>query len=165
MADKLARPVPQYVKRVDLDTARIPLDAMSKCLCGETYNEAAHIFDEEYRPRWIKAVVYTEFNFSVERWIQIQRCPRCKTKRQPGWPGWIGPDCLEEGLFNWTNIRLYSHELLNKYTRAMSYSPVTFKSFCNMINDSYDAQECIERFPSSATFSKVCMRCLRMPFK
>jgi hypothetical protein len=153
-ADKIAHHEPQYVKRVAFNTEKITLDATSRCQCGEKYDEAAPINDEEYQPRWINAGVYTEF-YCVRRWTQIQRCQNCKRKSQPGWPGWIGPDCLEEGLFNWTNVALYSHELLNQYSRAVAESPVTFKSFCNMMKENYRAQGSIMPFPSSATFSKV----------
>ncbi|EJD44711.1 hypothetical protein AURDEDRAFT_20794, partial [Auricularia subglabra TFB-10046 SS5] len=79
-----------------------------------------------------KCVIYG----SLTAWqttIEIQRCTSCRPESRQ----YAGPDCQEWGLFNFNNARLYTHELLNGFTNAMTATETPFNSYRTIVVRNY----------------------------
>lgn len=65
--------------------------------------------------------------------LQVQPCPKCPQNRRR----FIGPDLREQGLFNYNNSILISHELLDEYTVAFVMSETPFNAFVASVSHRY----------------------------
>ncbi|KAJ2928053.1 hypothetical protein H1R20_g9042, partial [Candolleomyces eurysporus] len=65
--------------------------------------------------------------------LQVQPCPKCPSNRRR----FIGPDLREQGLFNYNNSILVSHELLDEYTFTFVTSETPFNAFVATVNHRY----------------------------
>lgn len=65
--------------------------------------------------------------------IEVRRCSTCRRESRQN----AGPDLAELGLFNFNNRRIFTHELLNKFTSSMTAHETTFYGFCTVIRRSY----------------------------
>ncbi|KAJ2911578.1 hypothetical protein MD484_g8838, partial [Candolleomyces efflorescens] len=64
---------------------------------------------------------------------QSSVCPSCPSARRQ----YIGPDLREQGLFNYNNSILVSHELLDEYTMAFVASETPFTAFVSVLSHRY----------------------------
>ncbi|KAJ2927241.1 hypothetical protein H1R20_g9852, partial [Candolleomyces eurysporus] len=76
--------------------------------------------------------IFTLFTV-YEGLIQVQACPTCPQTRRR----FIGPDLREQGLFNYNNSILVSHELLDEYTFAFVTSETPFNAFVATVAHRY----------------------------
>jgi hypothetical protein len=65
--------------------------------------------------------------------IEIQPCPNCPSAR---WR-FVGPDLAEQGLFNFNNSIVVSHELLDEYMMAFVSSKTPFNAFVATVAHRY----------------------------
>lgn len=63
-----------------------------------------------------------------------------------------GPDLRALGLFNFNNRRIYTHELLNKFTNSISAHETPFHAFRTVIQRTYLESGCITSFVSDDAF-------------
>ncbi|KAH9478296.1 hypothetical protein JR316_0008749 [Psilocybe cubensis] len=65
--------------------------------------------------------------------ITLQKCGKCTHRC-------IGPDCSSQGIFNFNNRSLFTHELLDDYTSAFSSSETPFISWVQTVSRQYQAR-------------------------
>ncbi|KAJ2934619.1 hypothetical protein H1R20_g2477, partial [Candolleomyces eurysporus] len=65
--------------------------------------------------------------------VEIQACPNCPSTRRR----FIGPDLAKQGLFNFNNSIIVSHELLDEYTMAFVTSETPFNAFVATVAHRY----------------------------
>ncbi|KAJ3560013.1 hypothetical protein NP233_g11107 [Leucocoprinus birnbaumii] len=65
--------------------------------------------------------------------IELQSCPHCPPACQKN----IGPDLRKFSIFNYNNIYLLMHELLDDYTNTFTLSETPFDSWCEMVANHY----------------------------
>ena len=65
--------------------------------------------------------------------MEVQPCPTCPAARRR----FIGPDLVEQGLFNFNNSIIVSHELLDEYTMAFVTSETPFNAFVATVAHRY----------------------------
>ena len=67
--------------------------------------------------------------------IELQPCPTSvPTKRR-----FIGPDLRELGLFNYNNMAIFSHDLLDDYTSTFCTSETPFVAWITVVSRRYEA--------------------------
>ncbi|KAJ2911912.1 hypothetical protein MD484_g8501, partial [Candolleomyces efflorescens] len=81
--------------------------------------------------------------------IELQACPTCPRIRRR----FIGPDLHEEGLFNFNNKILVSHELLDEYTAAYVTSETPFVAWVTVVSHRYALSEA--KFMDDGTFRSI----------
>lgn len=118
---------------------RLPLGDDARCRCGNQAVEGASIVT-------LEATVYGSSEaYKVE--IELQKCIRCPAEAKQ----FIGPDLRDLGIFNYNNRRLYTHELLNRFTNSISAHETPFYAFCTVISRSYvEAESAIDFVPDNA---------------
>ncbi|EAU92388.2 hypothetical protein CC1G_00607 [Coprinopsis cinerea okayama7 len=107
----------------------IKLDSKSSCPCAGTRT----FYNPEHDTITRTCRVYTLTTVYVHQ-IQLQRCPQCPPSRRR----FIGPDPRHEGLFNYNNSVLVSHELLDEYTSAYTSSETPFTAWVVQMQRRYD---------------------------
>lgn len=110
---------------VDPIPAHFDLGADPRCRCGAGPNLTA----EE---RVVQSVLYTSAR-SYNVTVSIRPCATCPPGRRQD----AGPDLREYGIFNFNNARLYSHELLNGFTNAMTTFEAPFHSYRTLVHRNY----------------------------
>ncbi|KAJ2928977.1 hypothetical protein H1R20_g8115, partial [Candolleomyces eurysporus] len=81
--------------------------------------------------------------------IELQTCPTCPRIRRR----FIGPDLREQGLFNYNNKILVSHDLLDEYTAAYVTSETPFVAWVTVVNHRYALSD--SRFMDDGTFRSI----------
>ncbi|KAJ2921312.1 hypothetical protein H1R20_g15781, partial [Candolleomyces eurysporus] len=81
--------------------------------------------------------------------IELQSCPKCPRARRR----FIGPDLREQGLFNYNNKLLISHELLDEYTMAYVTSETPFVAWVTVVQHRYSLSGAT--FMDDGTFRSV----------
>jgi hypothetical protein len=67
----------------------------------------------------------------------------------------VEADGVDQKIFNWSNSYLFSHELLNGFTRQFTRNPTPFTAFVDIIKDNYIDNHSPFPFIHVATFQKV----------
>ncbi|KAI9457497.1 hypothetical protein HD554DRAFT_2030036, partial [Boletus coccyginus] len=67
----------------------------------------------------------------------------------------LGADLGTQGLFNWNNEMLFTHELLNAFTSAFTASETPFLAFCITVQRAYLNHSRSMEFCSDETFVQV----------
>ncbi|KAL6303943.1 hypothetical protein BKA93DRAFT_733980 [Sparassis latifolia] len=73
----------------------------------------------------VQQAVLFSFTSRSEATIDVLPCPECHHHCHS-----IGPDLVSLGIFNWNNMYLFMHELLNAFTSAFTASETPFSAFC-----------------------------------
>ncbi|KAH6917652.1 hypothetical protein BKA70DRAFT_1487785 [Coprinopsis sp. MPI-PUGE-AT-0042] len=104
------------------------LDARSSCPCPikRTFFDLAAPTIQ--RP----CKVYTLDSLHTHQ-IELQPCPACPPQRRR----FIGPDLREIGLFNYNNLVIVSHQLLDEYTSAYTSSETPFTAWVTQVSRRY----------------------------
>ncbi|KAJ2924191.1 hypothetical protein H1R20_g12899, partial [Candolleomyces eurysporus] len=82
--------------------------------------------------------------------IELQSCPKCPRARRR----FIGPDLREQGLLNYNNKLLISHELLNEYTMAYVASETPFVAWVTVMQHSGSTKAVVEHLDCVAFIHK-----------
>ena len=101
----------------------------SRCLCGGACSFNPNL------PKIIRECkVYTLYRY-FDGLVELQSCPTSvPTKRR-----FIGPDLRELGLFNYNNMAIFSHDLLDDYTSTFCTSETPFVAWLTVISRRYEA--------------------------
>lgn len=76
------------------------------------------------------AVLYTD-HYALPVYVATQSwCGTCKK--------FVPYDGVEDRVFNYNDVRLFTHQLLNSYTARYTSSQTTFNSFCHSMIRMYD---------------------------
>ncbi|EJD45382.1 hypothetical protein AURDEDRAFT_64607, partial [Auricularia subglabra TFB-10046 SS5] len=111
-----------------------------RCRCGQRP-------DPWSERKVINCVVYGSFTAWATT-IEIQRCTSCHAESRQ----YAGPDCQELGIFNFNNARLYTHELLNGFTSAMTATETPFNSYRTIVVRNYVEESSPISFVSNKVF-------------
>lgn len=114
-----------------------------RCKCGGAPHPTAPI-------RIINCVLFTSRR-AFKAKIEVQRCAACPLTSRL----YAGPDLRELGIFNFNNARLYSHELLNGFTNAMTAHDAPFNSYRTFVSRHYVDNSLPVRFVSNPTWRTV----------
>lgn len=128
---------PSY-KTADPLPERIKLGSTARCRCG---GGGAGEIEE------IEATIYGSTKAQAVT-VEVQRCATCRPEVRQ----YAGPDPYSDGLFNYNNRRIYTHELLNKFTNSISAQETPFHAFCTVVRRSYVEAECEVEFVSDDAF-------------
>ncbi|KAI0638143.1 hypothetical protein C8Q77DRAFT_412950 [Trametes polyzona] len=125
----------------------LPLDALARCACGTTLSSVP----EDCRLHSFP-LLSTLFRLTHRSDVQVQvlPCPTCNHCRRL-----IGPDLGNTGVFNWNNVYLFTHELLNAYTNAYTASETPFSAFCLTMRRQYEDHAPGMQFCSDETFVRA----------
>ncbi|KAJ2935064.1 hypothetical protein H1R20_g1991, partial [Candolleomyces eurysporus] len=106
----------------------IALDPQASCPCpsGRTFHNPS---DPTVVRQCRIFALHTVFHAQIE----LQRCPTCPRNRRR----YIGPDLRTQGLFNYNNSILVSHELLDEYTISFVTSETPFTAFVAVVAHRY----------------------------
>lgn len=115
-------------------------NAYSRCMCGSKYNPLLPTSN-------LPCIIYG-LSRAYDTEIEIQHCPICDPRRRK----YIGPDLQEQGLFNWSNHVLFTHDLLDEYTSAYSTSETPFAAWVLVINSRYEMYASCHLFVSIGLF-------------
>ncbi|KAH6905379.1 hypothetical protein BKA70DRAFT_1504505 [Coprinopsis sp. MPI-PUGE-AT-0042] len=108
------------------------LDDESSCPCplGRTFFSSTS-------PTTLRTCkVYTLDTLHIHQ-IKLQPCPTCPPQRRRS----IGPDLRTQGLFNYNNSVLVSHQLLDEYTSAYTTSETPFTAWVTHIARRYSLSD------------------------
>ena len=101
----------------------------SRCSCGGDCS-----FDPNLPTVFRECKVYT-LRTSFSAFIELQSCPTSvPTKRR-----FIGPDLREFGLFNYNNMAIFSHDILDDYTSTFCTSETPFVAWVTVVSRRYAA--------------------------
>lgn len=117
--------------------AHFELGKDPQCRCGSGPKKNAPV-------RVIKSVLYTTSR-AYDVTVAVQACSTCDTRRRQD----AGPDLREFGIFNFNNARLYSHELLDQFTNAMTATETPFHAHRLFVERSYISQHSPREFVST----------------
>ncbi|KAJ2957100.1 hypothetical protein NUW54_g14623 [Trametes sanguinea] len=123
-----------------------PLDALSRCSCGTTLQSLGN---PPPASSLIPAALYG-ITRRTDVSIEVIPCPQCRHRRRL-----IGPDLGTTGVFNWNNLILLTHELLNSYTNMFTASETPFSAFCLTIRRQYEDVASGMQFCSEETFVRA----------
>jgi len=122
-----------------------------RCQCGAKGNQSEP-------PRRSRTIVYG----SVQAWeIEIETVPCTKCSPRSGMNR-AGPDMCELGLFNFDNQRVFTHELLNKYTDSIATHEIAFHAYAKVTQRSYANQGCSTKFVSDHIWVTVWFSFMRI---
>ncbi|KAJ3556445.1 hypothetical protein NP233_g11977 [Leucocoprinus birnbaumii] len=105
------------------------LASNSTCSCSTSHRS---YFDPSQPVFTNKATLYT-LTGSFDCLVELQTCPHCPPARRKN----IGPDLREFSVFNYNNVYLLTHELLDDYTNTFTSSETPFDSWCEMVVNRY----------------------------
>ncbi|KAF9463495.1 hypothetical protein BDZ94DRAFT_1163969, partial [Collybia nuda] len=114
--------------------SHLPVNHAVPSLCAPTIHHAI-LFD-----------LTNKFNVTIE----LAACPICQHNCH-----FMGPDLGAEGIFNWNNTMLFTHELLNGFTNMYTASETPFSAFCLTISRTYMKHGPKVKFCSDDTFVRV----------
>ncbi|KZV81025.1 hypothetical protein EXIGLDRAFT_590183, partial [Exidia glandulosa HHB12029] len=103
------------------------LSGAARCRCGA-------VADESVATETVGCSVYDHAG-AFEATVEVRRCAACPPKARM----MAGPDLGALGLFNYNNLTIVSHALLNKYDTLLSASETTFHGFCEVMQREYEA--------------------------
>ncbi|KZW01030.1 hypothetical protein EXIGLDRAFT_574017, partial [Exidia glandulosa HHB12029] len=83
--------------------------------------------------------------------VTVRACATCPPVRRQD----VGPDLGEYGVFNFNNTRLYSHELLNGFTNAMTAFEAPFHSYRTLVQRNYISNHSPRDFVTDNTWRTV----------
>ncbi|EJD39793.1 hypothetical protein AURDEDRAFT_19681, partial [Auricularia subglabra TFB-10046 SS5] len=130
---ELVSPLPEVFK----------LGTDARCRCGSLPDPDAPV-------QTLSCILYDErMAFSAR--IEVRSCASCRIQSQ----SYAGPDLAKLGIFNFNNTRLYTHNLLNKYTSAMSSSETPFHAFQTQVSRDYLVSKSPLAFVCEQTFRLV----------
>ncbi|EJD37193.1 hypothetical protein AURDEDRAFT_22368, partial [Auricularia subglabra TFB-10046 SS5] len=66
--------------------------------------------------------------------IEVRPCSTCRPEARQ----FAGPDLRELGLFNYNNRRVYTHELLNRFSTSMLAHETPFHAFRTVVQRGYE---------------------------
>lgn len=112
----------------------LELDADSSCPCSRNRD-----FYNPHAPTAIRTGKLYTLTHQLAVDLQTQRCPSAHGSRRR----FIGPDAREQGIFNYNNSTLVSHELLDEYTMAYTTSETPFNSFVALVSLRYAMSGCV----------------------
>ncbi|EJD33826.1 hypothetical protein AURDEDRAFT_28099, partial [Auricularia subglabra TFB-10046 SS5] len=129
---------------VDCNPGHLALDpATARCRCGSGPNM-------EKPKKIIPCTIYSPLRV-FRTTIEVQPCATCPPQSRR----YVGPDLREKGLFNFNNSRIFTHELLNDFTSAMTASETPFHSFHKMIQRKYIDTKSPSPFAANKLFRSV----------
>ncbi|KAG6825098.1 hypothetical protein H0H92_004707 [Tricholoma furcatifolium] len=136
----------------------IRLEEDAQCMCGTSRTPGTPIIVNTCR-------VYTILG-SFDTEIELQRCTQCTGGRHR----FIGPDCCQDGLFNYNNRILLSHDLLDEYTMAYTSSETPFTAWVSIAARRYKVHGSQNAFLGetvfrAAWFSYACLLALDSDFQ
>lgn len=133
---------------LSFNTSSFSLDNSARCVCGITFTDVANF--PPYRASSVKAAVIFGLTKSTLISIELLPCPVCCHPRRS-----LGADLGTQGLFNWNNEMLFTHELLNAFTSAFTASETPFSAFCITVRRAYLEHSHSMEFCSDETFVRV----------
>ncbi|KAL6303927.1 hypothetical protein BKA93DRAFT_733998 [Sparassis latifolia] len=98
----------------------------------------------------VQQAVPFSFTSRSEATIDVLSCPKCHHHRRS-----IGPDIVSLDIFNWNNMYLFMHELLNAFTSAFTALETPFSTFCLTTRCSYEDNSSEMHFCLDETFVQV----------
>ncbi|EJD32947.1 hypothetical protein AURDEDRAFT_22038, partial [Auricularia subglabra TFB-10046 SS5] len=119
----------------------LALGANARCRCGGAPDTSKPL-------KTINCVVYGALS-AYRTTIEVQACSVCPPQSRR----YAGPDVRDKGLFNFNNSRIYTHDLFNDFTSAMTASETPFHSFHTMVNRKY--------FDTQSPVPFVASKCFR----
>ncbi|EJD39347.1 hypothetical protein AURDEDRAFT_29512, partial [Auricularia subglabra TFB-10046 SS5] len=117
--------------------AVLTLGPSPRCRCGSGAKSAAPVHR-------LQCVVYGSMR-AEKVVIEVQACAAQDNL-------FAGPDVRELGVFNYNNHRLYTHELLNKFTSSYSAHELPFHAFRTVTQRTYLENGCKVPFVNDDTF-------------
>ena len=105
--------------------SRITLDAAGRCICG-----ASRVPDTETVFLPCKVYGLTAVHACE---IELQPCNACPRVYRR----YVGPDGRENGIFNWNNRLLFTHDLLDDYTASFTSSETPFTAWISVVQRRY----------------------------
>lgn len=132
------------------DPGTIKLKESSRCTCGAKYSRAV-------LTSCIPCIVYGPLS-AVDAEIEIQRCEVCDLHRRK----FVGPDARDQGLFNWSNHILFTHNLLDEYTLTYSTSETPFAAWGSVITSHYETYQSRHLFVSIGLFHSAWFSFVRL---
>ncbi|EJD40648.1 hypothetical protein AURDEDRAFT_24039, partial [Auricularia subglabra TFB-10046 SS5] len=120
----------------------LPLNTAGRCTCGA-------VGSLDTPKRLLPCTIFGSHR-SYSRTIEVRQCPSCGVNRK-----FAGPDLRELGLFNFNNRSLYTHELLNSFTSAMTAHELPFHAFATTVERNYVEHGSTSNFVSDETFRRV----------
>ncbi|ETW80925.1 hypothetical protein HETIRDRAFT_319999, partial [Heterobasidion irregulare TC 32-1] len=138
-----------YAPRLSTDSMHFVLGVAPRCCCG---------FEPQTSGGFISQSA-TVFGFTnkYEATIDVLPCPVCCHRRRL-----VGPDLGNIGIFNWNNLHLFTHELLNAFTSAFTTSETPFSAFCATVRHSYEEHSLGNKFCSDETFVRAWFAFVRL---
>ncbi|KZV95692.1 hypothetical protein EXIGLDRAFT_563691, partial [Exidia glandulosa HHB12029] len=118
---------------------RIQFDETARCRCGSPGGPCDAIV--------IQSTVYASTRATAIE-IEVKPCSTCRPEQRM----FAGPDLRALGLFNFNNKRIYTHELLNKFTNSITAHETPFHAFRTVIQRTYMESECRTSFVSDDAF-------------
>lgn len=131
---------------VDPIPSRFGIGDTPRCACGGAPKPDTPVEDKT-------CTLYTTRR-AYRSVIEVRRCDSCRR--------YCGPDLRELGIFNFSNTRLYSHELLNSFTSSMSNFEAPFHAFRKHVANSYEENASPLPFISDTTWRAVWFSFLRI---
>ncbi|KAF9235541.1 hypothetical protein BU15DRAFT_35345, partial [Melanogaster broomeanus] len=120
----------------------------TQCSCGLSLSNTTHY--PEYRSVMTKPATIYGLTLSTPATIDVLPCPVCRHACRS-----LGSDLGTQGLFNWNNNMLFTHELLNAFTSAFTASETPFSAFCLTVRRAYLNHSREMEFCSDETFVRV----------
>ncbi|KAG5633745.1 hypothetical protein H0H81_005593, partial [Sphagnurus paluster] len=126
----------------------IRLNRDSTCIC-EGRERAQY---DPTKPTFQRDCVIYGLAGAVRTSIELQKCPICPGRRRR----YVGPDPRTEGLFNYNNRILVTHELLDDYTSVYTSSETPFTAYVTVMQRRYNSnQAASSEFMPEAMFRAV----------
>ncbi|EJD40639.1 hypothetical protein AURDEDRAFT_19730, partial [Auricularia subglabra TFB-10046 SS5] len=120
----------------------LPLKSAGRCTCGT-------VASLDTPTRLLPCTIFSSHR-SYPRMIEVRQCRACTVGKK-----FAGPDLRELGLFNFNNRSIYTHELLNAFTSAMTAHELPFHAFATTVDRSYMEHGSSSSFVSDETFRRV----------
>ena len=123
------RPYERSSPIVEQPAKPFALTLESRCSCGGTCSFNPNL------PKIIRECKVYTLHTSFGAFIELQSCPTsAPTKRR-----FIGPDLHGRGLFNYNNMVIFSHDLLDDYTSTFCTSETPFVAWVTVVSRRYGA--------------------------
>lgn len=149
--------------RPSLSKHHFGLDDAARCCCGTPVATVASLLQEVDRsvplpsPPTIRHAILFDLTNKFDVTIELIPCLICRHNRR-----FVGPDLGAEGIFNWNNTMLFTHELLNGFTNMYTASETPFSAFCLTISRTYMNHGPEVKFCSDDTFVRVWFAFIRL---
>lgn len=130
------------------NTSSFSLDGSTRCVCGIMFADVTNY--PPYRAMLVKTAVIFGLTKSTPVSIELLPCPVCQHPHRS-----LGADLGTQGLFNWNNEMLFTHELLNAFMNMFTASETPFSAFCTTVKWAYCDYSHSMEFCSDETFVRV----------